>query len=77
MLVLSRQAGEAVCIGDSVEVKILEVRGQGVKIGISAPRQIRIYRAELGLINARAARGWSEGDSLAALAEQLRRSRDA
>ncbi len=72
MLVLSRQAGEAVCIGEAVEVVVLEVRGQGVKIGITAPRQVRIYRAELGAINVRAAEGWNAGESLLALAERLR-----
>ncbi len=46
MLVLSRKAGESVMIGD-IEVKITEVSGDRVKIGIQAPREYKIMRKEL------------------------------
>ena len=46
MLVLSRKAGESVMIGE-IEVKITEVSGDLVKIGIQAPRECKIMRKEL------------------------------
>lgn len=49
MLVLRRRAGEALIIGDQVEIEFLEVNSQGVKIGIRAPREITILRKELQL----------------------------
>ncbi|MEQ6903723.1 carbon storage regulator CsrA [Nocardioides sp. YIM 152588] len=47
MLVLSRRVGESVVIGDDVTVTVLEVRGDVVRIGIDAPRSVRVNRAEL------------------------------
>lgn len=47
MLVLSRKAGEQILIGDDIVVTVLEVRGEGVKIGIDAPRGLRIQRQEV------------------------------
>jgi len=47
MLVLSRQPGETIMIGDQIAVKILEVSGETIKIGIDAPRSVSIYRKEL------------------------------
>ena len=47
MLVLSRRAGESVVIGDDVTVTVLEVRGDVVRIGIDAPRSLKVHRAEL------------------------------
>lgn len=47
MLVLSRRKGESVIIQDNIEVTILEVDGDTIKIGISAPRDIEIVRKEL------------------------------
>jgi carbon storage regulator len=47
MLVLSRRAGESVVVGDDVTVSILEVRGDVVRVGISAPRSVAVHRAEL------------------------------
>jgi len=47
MLVLSRRVGESVVIGDDVTVSILEVRGDVVRVGISAPRSVAVHRAEL------------------------------
>jgi carbon storage regulator len=50
MLVLRRRAGETLLIGDDIEIEILEVGAQGVKIGIRAPREITILRKELRLV---------------------------
>jgi carbon storage regulator len=47
MLVLSRRAGESVVLGDDVTVTILEVRGDVVRVGIEAPRSVKVHRAEL------------------------------
>jgi len=48
MLVLSRRTGESVVIGDDVVVTVLEVKGDGgVRLGIDAPRSVRVHRAEV------------------------------
>jgi carbon storage regulator len=47
MLVIRRRAGEGFLIGDSIEVEILEIDGNQVKIGIRAPRETSILRKEI------------------------------
>jgi carbon storage regulator len=47
MLVIRRRAGEGFLIGDSIEVDILEIDGNQVKIGIRAPREATILRKEI------------------------------
>jgi len=47
MLVLTRRAGESVHIGDEVVVTVLEVRGDVVRVGIRAPREIQVHREEI------------------------------
>lgn len=47
MLVLTRKAGEGIIIGDDVTVKIIETKGGGVRIGIDAPKNKKIYRQEV------------------------------
>lgn len=47
MLVLTRKANEAICIGDEIRVTIVEVRGNKVRLGIEAPAEIFVRRAEL------------------------------
>jgi len=47
MLVLSRRVGERLMIGDDVVLTILEVRSDGVRLGIDAPRSVVINRAEV------------------------------
>jgi carbon storage regulator len=49
MLALSRKKGEALVINNNIEVTILEVKGEQVKIGISAPKEIPVYRKEVSL----------------------------
>ncbi|WPK12412.1 carbon storage regulator CsrA [Lysinibacillus louembei] len=47
MLVLSRKTGESIMIGDQIEVKVLAVEGDQVKIGIVAPKAVKVHRAEV------------------------------
>ncbi len=47
MLVLSRKPGQSLIIGEEVRVKIVEVRGQQVRLGIDAPAHIAVVREEL------------------------------
>ncbi len=47
MLVLSRRIGEKLVIGTDIVVTILDVRSDGVRIGIDAPRDVRVTRAEI------------------------------
>jgi len=47
MLVLTRKLNESIMIGDDVKITIIDVRGDQVKLGISAPRQIAVHREEI------------------------------
>jgi len=47
MLVLSRKPEESIIIGDNIEIKIVEVRGEQVKLGIIAPRAVSVHRKEI------------------------------
>jgi carbon storage regulator len=47
VLVLSRKKNEVICIGDDVQVTVLEIRGDKVRLGITAPRDVDIHRHEV------------------------------
>jgi carbon storage regulator len=47
MLILTRSLGESLRIGDNIEVKILSVSGNQVRIGISAPKDVEVHREEI------------------------------
>ena len=47
MLVLTRKAGESICIGEEIEIRIVSVRGQKVRIAIEAPQSVVVRRKEL------------------------------
>jgi carbon storage regulator len=47
MLVLSRQRDESIMIGDDVEITIVDVRGDKVRLGITAPKSIAVHRREI------------------------------
>lgn len=47
MLVLTRRIGESLLIGDDIEVTLLDIKGDSVRIGIRAPRETRIQRSEI------------------------------
>lgn len=47
MLALTRKKGESIMINNDIEVSILEIRGDQIKIGISAPKNVPVYRKEV------------------------------
>jgi carbon storage regulator len=49
MLVLTRRENESIMIGDSIEVKLLDVKDHQVKIGIAAPKDVAVHRKEVYL----------------------------
>lgn len=65
MLVLTRKLGEGIVIGDDVTIKIIEIKGGNIRLGIDAPKDRKIYRQEvydrIGEEN-RGAANWSMSD---------------
>ena len=49
MLALTRKKGESMILNNNIEVTILDIRGDQVKIGVSAPKEVPIYRKEVYL----------------------------
>lgn len=47
MLALSRKQGESIVIGNNIEITVLEAKGDQVKLGISAPKSVPVYRKEI------------------------------
>jgi len=47
MLVLSRSTEQTIMIGDDIEIKVVEIRGGKVKLGITAPRDVSVHRWEV------------------------------
>lgn len=47
MLVLSRQKDESIMIGDGIRITVVDVRGDKVRLGIEAPKDVKVFRAEL------------------------------
>jgi len=47
MLVLTRKKGQSIMLGDEIEISVVEVNGDAVRIGIKAPRELTIYRREI------------------------------
>ncbi len=71
MLALSRKKGEAIVINNNIEISVLEVKGDQVKIGISAPREVSIYRKEVYLQIQEANKEAANVDGLEALKDLL------
>lgn len=69
MLVISRKTEEVICIGDEIRVKVLEVRGDKVRLGIFAPKNVRVDREEVWI-----ARGGSKQTSAEGQATQRMQS---
>ncbi len=47
MLALSRRINESIVIGNDIEITVLEIKGEQIKIGITAPKSVPVYRKEL------------------------------
>lgn len=47
MLALSRKKDEAIIINDNIEIKVIDIKGDQVKLGISAPKSVPVYRKEV------------------------------
>lgn len=47
MLVLTRKTGEGIIIGDDIRITVVELKGGGVRIGIDAPREMKVHRQEV------------------------------
>ncbi|ROP66904.1 carbon storage regulator CsrA [Curtobacterium sp. PhB115] len=67
MLVLTRKVGERILVGDDIVITVLDARGDGVRIGIDAPRGVKIQREEVvravAEANAEAAAAAAAGES--------------
>ena len=62
MLVLTRRINERIVIGDNIVVTVLEVHGDQVRLGIDAPREIKVFREEVILRDQARARDDPPGD---------------
>lgn len=47
MLILSRKVNESIIIGDEIEISIVDIKGDQAKIGIKAPKTVKVYRQEV------------------------------
>ncbi len=47
MLILTRKAGEKIIIGHEIEIEVISLSGDQVRLGIKAPREVSVYRSEL------------------------------
>lgn len=47
MLILTRRSGEAVIVGDNVRIAVLDIRGNQVRLGVDAPREVTVHREEV------------------------------
>ncbi|MGP1576427.1 MAG: carbon storage regulator CsrA [Treponema sp.] len=47
MLILTRKTNQKIRVGDSIEITVIEVRGDQVKLGIKAPRTVKVFREEI------------------------------
>jgi carbon storage regulator len=76
MLALSRKKGESLIINNNIEVMILESHGDQVKIGISAPKEIPVYRKEVYLQIQKENEEAMATDKLSALNDLLGKKKD-
>ncbi len=69
MLALSRKKNEALVINNNIEITVLEIKGDQVKIGVSAPKDIPVYRKEVYLQIQKENAEAMKSDSLSALSD--------
>jgi len=65
MLVLTRKSNQSIVIGDDVIVTVLEVRGDHIRLGITAPRDVPVHREEIWVARSEAALSAVPGGSVA------------
>lgn len=75
MLVITRKKDEAIVIGDAIQIRVLRVGADGVRIGVSAPPHVPVHREEVYdlVVAANQSSAASEAPTLARVAERLRR----
>ena len=71
MLALSRKKGEAIVVNNNVEITVLEVKGDQVKLGIAAPKEVPVYRKEVYVQIQKANEEAASAEGIAALADLL------
>lgn len=71
MLALSRKKGEAIVVNNNVEITVIEVKGDQVKLGISAPKEVPVYRKEVYVQIQKANEEAASAEGIAALADLL------
>lgn len=76
MLALSRKKNEALVINNNVEITILEIKGEQVKIGITAPKEVPVYRKEVYVQIQDANKEAVSTDGMEALKKMLERSEE-
>ena len=67
MLALTRKKNEAIVINNNIEITVLEIKGEQIKIGISAPKEVPVYRKEVYLQIQEANKEAMQGQGLDAL----------
>lgn len=72
MLALSRKKDEAIVVNNNVEIKIIEIKGDQVKLGITAPKSVPIYRKEVYLQIQEANQASASGEAMEALKNLLK-----
>jgi carbon storage regulator len=65
MLVLTRKSNQSIMIGDDIEVSVLSIMGEKVRIGIQAPRDVPVFRREVYLEIQQERQGLAEGEERA------------
>ncbi len=71
MLALSRKKNEAIIVNNNIEITILEVKGDQVKIGVTAPREVPVYRKEVYAQIQEANQESASADGMSALKDLL------
>ena len=76
MLVLTRKSNQSIMIGDDIEVSVLSIMGEKVRIGIQAPRDVPVFRREVYLEIQQERRGEADGDARGDVDRALQRLSD-
>jgi len=74
MLVLTRKSNQSIMIGDDIEVSVLSIMGEKVRIGIQAPRDVPVFRREVYLEIQQERRGVADGDTGAGASGEVNRA---